>query len=980
MATYLNIFIDTTGSMGSWIATLNKIIPQFIRISGLTGAFKKICVVSYKDYDQIDQIDPVSSTGWLDPSDPLLITFSKNLSATGGGGAPEAVKTGLYKVLKELPEGLDCSNDRIYLLHLTDAVAHEGSTGRLDNEGTKELKVLGPERFDWVELTSQILMKPIVYNCYSTCNFNLYASLAASTGGFYIPANINQLDTGILSIFNGWFDAQPDLTFQNKELQIKTRGKKTVEGEVDLMKHYNLVEVSKSIAQPELALALASVLTRLDTDETFRSYVFKLLGDIIQDDVLTLTSNKIFGKVWRKICCYRKDPKRDELIQLIERVKKSLDPTKRTKFDAWLKESYNMIEEIKGELDDLVNEEKVSLNGTIEFYRDHGDNSEPADMVGMLRALGSPDQSYIKNIFARLSVNPDKRFDLTNPNNLPLSISPARIFSLVLHLAAPGTKFNGRRNQAILAMLALGTVLDSQAREFLIKYKGKWLNWALDADNKPEIPENFQVKFLYLCKGCDSSHEYFTQEELDKINRLTKLTLCNRIPEMNIEASYEILNGMDGVRPDHHVICTKCTNPRPISLLTPELTCGYCWYGVKPRVEPKPETTFMVRCSGCKGFYSRDKGMHIMGKSLCHECDNGLSPSTQTCTTCKYKFVCRSGTGLPRGICKLCELGRPKLNPSYKSSKLTVRQLLEETPNGLEVANSLIGFSYTKGVNNLIQMDRTFADVPVPDLDQVKQMEIIWNNKLISNWSEIVEQIANVITSHYIERACCDLCCEPKPNSELGPACGRSGCDQVLCGDCGSNWYGTNKLGHVVNVRHCQCMFCSRQPGPKTVRRWWNPDAMALTRPGGIPPMDPAYYYAWCVRCRLIKPCGERACGAGQAPRLENFECEDCETARLAFEAEQRAAAARPGHGHGLGQPTNPAYEQEVKSCPSCDQPTIRYAGCNHITCPCGAHWCYECGGEFAYGEIYSHMNRVHGRIYSYETPYFEDNGYDSDY
>jgi len=71
----------------------------------------------------------------------------------------------------------------------------------------------------------------------------------------------------------------------------------------------------------------------------------------------------------------------------------------------------------------------------------------------------------------------------------------------------------------------------------------------------------------------------------------------------------------------------------------------------------------------------------------------------------------------------------------------------------------------------------------------------------------------------------------------------------------------------------------------------------------------------------------------------------------------------------------------EIKSCPSCQQPTIRYAGCNHITCTCGSHWCFECGDQFDYSEIYSHMNNVHGRIYANETPEFndEDYGYESD-
>ncbi len=975
MSTYLCIAIDTTGSMGSWIATLNKMIPQFIRISALTGSFKKISVVSYKDYDS----NPVvTSTGWTDPNDSNLITFSKGLTATGGGGCPEAVKTCMYKILESLPEELDGGCDKIYLLHLTDAPAHESSSGRLDVEGTEEFKKLGAERFDWNELTSQILVQPIVYNCLSTCRFNLYASLAATTGGFYINTSVHSLENDILKVFNGWFEAEEKLTFDTQVLQLKTRGKKTVETELDLLKHYNLTNKQISIVQPELAIGLASCVQKFGSDPVYTNMVFKLFEQIIRDDILTITANKIFGKVWRKLCSMRKDPRRDELIQLIETWKKTLAPTSRTKFDAWLKESYNMIEEIKGELEDLVQEEKVDLNGCVEFMRDIGDNSVPADMVGLLRSLSAPDQATIKNIYARVVISPEKRFDLTSTSSLPLKISSARLFSLILHLAAPGTKFSGRRLQAILAMLALGTVLDTQARDFLNKYKGKWLNFSFDSDGKPEIPENFQVKFLYLCAG--PGKEFLTEEELDTITRLTKLTLCNRIPEMNVEVLTEIFTSMDGVRPDHHLTCLKCGMSRPISLMCEDKPiCGYCIHSIKPRVEPTLTATFMVRCSGCDAFYSRDKGIHIMGKSQCHECANGLAPMNQSCKVCSHKFVTRSGSLGSNGVCRSCELGTPVLKPSYKTHKLTIRELLSETDGGLglNLVNGLVGFDRVDGVNNLIEMFRQLKPIQPLNPQEIKSKQIIWSNKVVVNWDAIVDAIIKTIESHYIERACCDLCCEPKPNSELGKACGRSGCDQVLCNDCGSTWYSENKLGHVVNLRHCGCMFCSRVPGPKVISRWWNPEARALARPGGLPTMDPGFYYGWCVRCRLIKPCGDRACGIeGQPPRFENFECEECETVRLTFEAEQRAAAAaaaRPA--------TNPAYEQDIKSCPECEQPTIRYAGCNHITCPCGTHWCFECGGKFAYSEIYNHMNRVHGRIYANETPEFDnyDYGYDTD-
>lgn len=44
--------------------------------------------------------------------------------------------------------------------------------------------------------------------------------------------------------------------------------------------------------------------------------------------------------------------------------------------------------------------------------------------------------------------------------------------------------------------------------------------------------------------------------------------------------------------------------------------------------------------------------------------------------------------------------------------------------------------------------------------------------------------------------------------------------------------------------------------------------------------------------------------------------------------------------------------------CPRCHVPTIKNNGCNHISCICGAHWCYNCGaGPFQDGSAtYTHM------------------------
>ena len=50
-----------------------------------------------------------------------------------------------------------------------------------------------------------------------------------------------------------------------------------------------------------------------------------------------------------------------------------------------------------------------------------------------------------------------------------------------------------------------------------------------------------------------------------------------------------------------------------------------------------------------------------------------------------------------------------------------------------------------------------------------------------------------------------------------------------------------------------------------------------------------------------------------------------------------------------------------VKKCPSCQVWLEKTEGCNHMTCRCGAHICWNCMGVFPANEIYRHLGEVHG-------------------
>jgi hypothetical protein len=132
----------------------------------------------------------------------------------------------------------------------------------------------------------------------------------------------------------------------------------------------------------------------------------------------------------------------------------------------------------------------------------------------------------------------------------------------------------------------------------------------------------------------------------------------------------------------------------------------------------------------------------------------------------------------------------------------------------------------------------------------------------------------------------------------------------------------------------------------------------------------------------------ERECARGAPEALKRWSCEQCddialERARLAEELarreveraaqldeERRMAAERQLR---LAEADRKRLKCPVKKCPTCRVLTQKTYGCDHMHCPCGAHWCWACGeGDSGAREVYDHMRMVHGGMY--------DGGDGSDY
>ena len=111
-----------------------------------------------------------------------------------------------------------------------------------------------------------------------------------------------------------------------------------------------------------------------------------------------------------------------------------------------------------------------------------------------------------------------------------------------------------------------------------------------------------------------------------------------------------------------------------------------------------------------------------------------------------------------------------------------------------------------------------------------------------------------------------------------------------------------------------------------------------------------------------------------QCPSCFSTICSACnEEAHEGMTCQERRLHKDPAEQDRL---FNEWVSENGKRCPECRSVVEKSGGCNHITCHCGAHFCWKCGKTFSSNEIYTHMNTAHGGIYD-ETPAWADQNND---
>ncbi len=232
---------------------------------------------------------------------------------------------------------------------------------------------------------------------------------------------------------------------------------------------------------------------------------------------------------------------------------------------------------------------------------------------------------------------------------------------------------------------------------------------------------------------------------------------------------------------------------------------------------------------------------------------------------------------------------------------------------------------------------------------------LVYNDEPVLNSNVIASEINSLTGSKFLT---CMLCFEDVNPLYVGTPCGH--CDNLVCNDCITIWYGNIVLGGHINSSYVSCPFCKKRP-KGTILSKFNKQSCLIK---GLKNFDflSTIYYGWCLECYTIKEWMTRECGNTIIPTGQ-FTCEECEIIKEEKEQEEERVRLALLGGFEYNEDDLNLRYCRVKICPHCEVAVMKISGCDHITCQCGTHFCWICLGIYEH-DIYPHLEGHYGIYY----------------
>lgn len=937
----LMFITDATSSMGEFLTELKCALPQIFDIVQLTNLIDRISVLAFRDYCDPRLIEWSEWSSILDTTS--LLSFVEQLKPDGGGDAPEAVKTGLLEASKKVEKPTIC------ILYVDAPPHHHYADRRISKNYKAEVEALGKTSTQWINICQylrdrQMQVFPVFASLYDPISYPFYVSLAELTNGQCVEiskSSVTRATIGILLNLSGVeFEYSQQCSNITKNLDWNYE-EMFADGSIcQIIQSHTKGPVKIQVIE-DMKLKIGNPTDNFHSSEVYREMVFRVFPRLLQPErVMAFTYNTLFGKLWREICKQRKDPRRDALVEKLGQTVTKLNDSDRAALKAFIDTTYDNTDEIerliypygaKGPFYVIDHDRHLTRKTLFEI----GFSCAPFAVQPVLQLLTG----------LRVSTQmPSLQSNLTYiPVNLPSSLT----FKLLPHLICPGTMFSLRLS-AILASIAKisGSILRDDATKFLNEVRGQWIDLALPECNSMDF-----ARLLMQIKD-----EALTADEARHLRNIIMIGSVKRSKQnqLEVEMSY---TSYKTKRPDYKDECKTCGQWRSVTLLL-DNTCALCLLndGVC-HLEPKTETeSWMCECRKCLVHYAVYAKDVLRCRAKCHFCRLGKVAPTVTCQLCENKFLYQRSHHLSDYVCAVCAQNKTRVG---QKCNLTVEKYIHQNGAGF-IGMDIDSTTFFDDRNRAFKMTidekqkvmRNFENINEKDLSNHtfvtgESLKDVWNVK------EIQQSLLSLLTNLNVSQ--CMICFEELPSDKLVTICGltKKGCSTEACRKCVNSWYNQLAPGRICQPAQLVCCYCKRIPALKIVKQY-NRALCTLMNTMDVTAFDPAYIYAWCLKCFAIKQAMPRECGR-ELQEIVDFQCVDCANFQ----------------------------KTPSKECPKCKVLTEKDGGCNHIYCQnlltngtvCNAHWCWVCGVLSTDSDIYTHLSTVHGGYFSAE----DIEGYDEE-
>jgi len=946
---------DTTGSMSVALQALKLFfenVPQMLRL-----VFPKVefgCIL-YGDFDASTLIKTKSAV-YIQPytCDINLIKafLTSNANPVGGGDGPEAQKSAFMHCFEN---NMLCDNT--ILFHFTDAAPHlYNDTPHTNNgfgsETQNECEYFRIKQWSWkwCDIVNLVKLTHATVVTFSDKPFEV-------NSGYY-----KQLGDTVLCSFT---------TAANIMMTV-------------MQQLQNIMGIGCE-GNPIFKISFSDIGKRLSRDTLYFNTVVSILDEILQkrmiEGAIDIFTNKITSEIWRHLLIFRSNDSVTMLKDKMSHLANGSNP-KQEELKLLIGESFNR--------SDAINELMSEKVTTSEFrcYKASLLQKFPVDNLQTLFSSFSRVEAqhltlFIQKMLETTELLPTGEDTFYSKQIIPIDVDNKTFFSLITHLITPGY-IASLRQSLIVALISLNDIrLKERADEFLMQYKGKWLNFTLKDTLGSELtgflfPENVNMGFVLFLLS-KRNRKYLTEEEITTLQQFTIVQkVYNSTREKNtVKALVAILPNK--VITTDSFCCNVCNKHRPISLrVSGSSFCAWCdgtdTLDPSENIRNSETCEKNISCKTCNSIYSIMRPDNLRIQPRCYYCRNGKVAPTVSCITCKNKYIYPDHDG-SEFVCHCCK------EDGFKTDTIdiSIKTLFNTNLQSLKTFVSIP----SEQIDNIVNYPRAIktADL-IEELTRNKKIHLFNNIKLNSNQIQLVSpsnmhifNSSDIIDTIYanisnikdvISSDECMICYNVVTSMESRKMCTNSKCDTCVCIDCIYNIFGDVKAGSLVELSTCTCPFC-KDPLQKDIAKFHPIASMKI--PDDSYEHSKTNYMAWCCSCNNIKPHSDRICAETPPENVNNFICQQCNNASTVSDASTVLNTDR------------------IVTCSNCKSMVCKaliingvenYA-CNHLTCTnstCNQEVCgFEgCGMAFdSYEGCYEHMDTVHGGWYDEKHQHMYD-------